>query len=125
MLRNNPLDSPGTATIFFLSGTASIRNHETLWARDIKKQTNTTIENIVHLISEENLRENNIVCPKLSLDKFSHFKVYFRRLSDRDEIKRILVSDWGINPLKLFFMNVDICRADLLVEIEGAIIESN
>ena len=118
---NSPLKSSSNATILFLSGTSSIRNHETLWAGDIRRQTNTTIENIAHLVSEENLRGNNIFYPKLSLHDFSHFKIYFRRYSDRDEIEHILVSDWGISLSKLVFMNVDICRADLLVEIEGVI----
>ncbi len=108
-------------TTFLLSGTASIRNHKTLYPGDILKQVNTTIENITYLISEENFLYNKIKPVKYHLNDFSHFKVYFRNLSEKDKIKKTMIEDWGISESKIFFMHVDICRSDLLVEIEGAI----
>ena len=57
----------------------------------------------------------------MELADFEHFKVYFRRMKDYQIIKDLLVDTWRIAPEKLFFMNVDICRSDLLVEVEGCI----
>lgn len=50
-----------------------------------------------------------------------HFKVYFRKHEDKEEIEHLLINKWGIHPSKLFFMNVDICRSNLLVEIESVV----
>ena len=107
----------------FISGTASIRGHQTLWQENIEKQVHTTMENIAHLISYENIDRHNFdqeVLPA-ELSDIDHFKVYFRRSEDKEKIERLLINQWHIDPNKLFFMHVDICRADLLVEIEGVV----
>jgi len=57
----------------------------------------------------------------LDLASFDHFKVYFRHVEDYECIRKILTQDWQIAAEKLHFMNVDICRSDLLVELEGCI----
>ena len=45
-----------------ISGTASIRGHQTLWAGNIEKQVNTTMENIEHLISYKNIHGHGFDC---------------------------------------------------------------
>ena len=47
----------------FISGTASIRGHQTLHEGDIEKQVNTTMENIEHLISHENISKQGFDFP--------------------------------------------------------------
>lgn len=119
-LRKTSAQDSGFGTRFFLSGTASIRGAETMWPDDIGRQVNTTMENIRFLINQENpqLAQQGAV---LDLADFDHFKVYFRHAKDHAYIRQILVEDWQIAAEKLHFMNVDICRSDLLVELEGCI----
>ena len=107
-------------TRFYLSGTASIRQTETIWQGDIDKQLQTTLENISMLVGAKNPQLQGRT-PPMTLSDFSHFKVYFRRPGDYARIRDVLVNDWQIDPQKLYFMNVDICRSDLLVELEGCI----
>ena len=118
-LDETSLDSSG-GTRFYLSGTASIRQAETIWKGDVEKQLHTTMENINFLINTENPQLHGRTSP-MNLSDFGHFKVYFRRSEDYARIKELLVEDWQIDSEKLYFMNVDICRSDLLVELEGCI----
>lgn len=107
-------------TRFFLSGTASIRGAETMWPGDVRRQLTTLMENIRYLVSDENphLAQQGL---SMGLGDFDHFKVYFRHAKDFDIIRKLLIEDWQIAAEKLHFMNVDICRSDLLVELEGCI----
>lgn len=91
-----------------------------MWPGDVRRQLNTLMENIRYLISDENpqLAQQG---PAMNLAEFDHFKVYFRHAKDYDIIRRLLLEDWQIPAEKLHFMNVDICRSDLLVELEGCI----
>ncbi len=110
----------GKGIRFFLSGTASIRGAETMWPGDVSRQLTTLMENIRYLVSDENpqLAEQGV---SMDLGDFDHFKVYFRHAKDYDIIRKLLLEDWQIAAEKLHFMNVDICRSDLLVEVEGSI----
>lgn len=119
-LFNGAAERADTPTQFFLSGTASIRKSETMWHDDIVKQVQTMMENVSYLVGPENARIHNHGA-SMELADFDHFKVYFRRMEDYQIIKDLLVDAWRIAPEKLFFMNVDICRSDLLVEVEGCI----
>jgi|GEM_PF-2869596 len=112
--------SADTPTQFFLSGTASIRRSETMWQDDIVNQVQTMMENVSYLVGTENARISGHSA-LIELVDFEHFKVYYRRNEDYQIIKDILVDTWHISAEKLIFMNVDICRSDLLVEVEGCI----
>lgn len=105
----------------FISGTASIRGHETVHVNNLPIQIQTTMENIENLISHKNFEFNNIHDTKYSMKDISHLKIYFRNSNDFMTIKRTLVVEWHIDENKMFFFNVNICRSDLLLEIEGAI----
>ena len=65
--------------IFFVSGTASIIGAETVYAGNIEMQTITTIENIIRLISENNLKqyeiENNLAETKFETNKSLYKKL--------------------------------------------------
>ena len=110
----------GQGTRFFLSGTASIRGAETMWPGDVRRQLTTLMENICYLVSNKNpqLVQQDL---SMGLEDFDHFKVYFRHAKDYDIIRKLLLENWQIAAEKLHFMNVDICRSDLLVELEGCI----
>lgn len=102
------------AELLFLSGTASIIGHETLHAGDVLKQTRETLVNIEAVLNEANKRA-----------KRSHFDlrsmlytVYVRNAADvatiREELER------AVGPgLHAVYLRADICRQDLLLEIEA------
>lgn len=99
---------------FFLSGTASIRGEDTI-GDDIIAQFNTTIENIKYLISQENIEKQ--INKKYKLVKPNYLKIYIK---DRNQLGLIQ------NKIQLAFPNcdyfiveADVCRSNLLLEIEG------
>jgi chorismate lyase/3-hydroxybenzoate synthase len=84
----------------FLSGTSSVVGHETVHAGDVLAQLDETLRNIAMLVP---------------LDKIVAAKTYVRRPRDYDVIAKRLESVFPTN----LFVEADICRADLLLEIEG------
>ena len=96
----------GAKPLFFISGTASIIGHKTQHANDLKKQVQTTIENIQHLLKHA----NNHALPLQSM------KVYLRHANDYSLAKKLLQKTFLTVPI--LFTHADICRTDLLVEIE-------
>jgi len=100
----------------FVSGTASIIGQETLGIGDVEKQTMVTIENIESLTSSENLVNHY---PQVNLripDKYKFIRVYVKLASDIPIVKAICTSHYGNIPA--IYVESDICRTDLLVEIE-------
>ncbi|TDY02959.1 chorismate transformation enzyme, FkbO/Hyg5 family [Thiohalophilus thiocyanatoxydans] len=103
------------STQFYLSGTASIRGHESRRTGDIQGQLQLTLDNIEHLLTRA--REQ---CPPIrdNLDNLALLKIYLRRADDftlvRDYMQQHFAS--ACPPL---YLQADICRKELLVEIEG------
>lgn len=112
--------TPPRQTVFFLSGTASIRASETIGTNDVEAQVDVLMENIHHLLKTTQEQGTYNYGP-LTLDDFNHFKVYVRHASDIKTVEAALTKKWKIDFNRLHFMNVDICRSDLLVEIEGCV----
>jgi enamine deaminase RidA (YjgF/YER057c/UK114 family) len=99
----------------FISGTASIVGHETIHQGDVDAQTRETMANIDALLEEA----NRVVGPaRYSLDGLK-FKVYVRRPSDLDAIEGVL-SRLLRPSTPIVYLQADVCREDLLVEIEAA-----
>ncbi|MDC8829457.1 chorismate transformation enzyme, FkbO/Hyg5 family [Alteromonas gilva] len=90
----------------FISGTASIIGHQTLGENDLEKQLEVTQRNIEHLLTTAN-PEN------LSL---STFKVYVRYPHDVAFTRAWLEARYP--SVQMVFTIADICRKELLVEIE-------
>jgi enamine deaminase RidA (YjgF/YER057c/UK114 family) len=100
--------------MLFLSGTASIVGHATLHAGDVAAQTKETITNIAAVLAEAD-RKTGMTCKLTDLD----YIVYIRNESDFQVVREVL--EQRIGPgLKAFYLQADICRSDLLVEIEGS-----
>lgn len=103
----------------YVSGTASIRGHETLYRGDIDRQCRLALDNIAHVVGAENLAEHGLGQGR-ALSELRNIKVYVRHPEDipavRDQCERSFSPDTDIE-----FLNVDICRSDLLVEIEGIV----
>ena len=109
----------GQTSRLFISGTASIIGQETIGLDDVEKQTFVTIENIEQLASEINLRSHY---PELTVfpDKYAYVRVYVKNEEDIPAVEEICQNHFGQVPMT--FVKADICRADLLVEIEAEII---
>jgi len=102
---------------FYVSGTASIIGHETLHQDDITLQCETSLKNIERLISSENLLRYELD-QNLTLRDLNSIRIYIRRHEDYPVVKRICEAHF--NPAaSVVYLGADICRTDLLVEIEG------
>jgi hypothetical protein len=103
--------------LIFISGTASIRGEKTLEVGSPAGQTKVTIENIRRLYSPEvlsGLKDNKLHT------KYGHARVYVKNREDFAEIKTMFESFFGNLPV--VYILADICRDNLLVEIEGKVI---
>lgn len=105
-------DSAGTN--LFISGTASIVGHETIHHGDVAAQTRESVANIKALLAEANraVGSNSYTLSALK------FKVYVRQPSDLKVIETALAASLEPSSLVLY-LQADVCRADLLVEIEA------
>jgi enamine deaminase RidA (YjgF/YER057c/UK114 family) len=99
----------------YISGTAAIIGEDSVDA-DIKKQTQITLDNITKLCTVENLAHHGINIGK-NLPKFSAARVYIKQKSDFAEAEEICRNYFGNIPI--IFVEADICRNELLVEIEA------
>jgi len=109
----------GVSSRLFVSGTASIIGQETIGVDDVEMQTRVTIANIQSLVSEENLRAHY---PELDAvpDKYAYLRVYVKNPEDIFVVKTICSGYFRNVPIT--FVQADICRADLLVEIEAEMV---
>ncbi len=115
------LIAPAPQSVFYVSGTASIVGHETRHIDDARAQTRETIENIVALQVEAKRLGASYS------NQVSHMKIYIRHLSDLAAVKEEVDSafadaiavegnaTWNVQKV---YLQADICRSDLLVEIE-------
>ncbi len=106
----------GSLETVFISGTASIIHSETQHVEDVVKQTEESLLNIEYLLSEENLKKYHV--RGFSLNTIQSLKVYVRNTSDYALIKQTIESKID-SHVPVIYVNRDICRSDLLVEIEG------
>ena len=109
--------SCGEYTTIFVSGTASITDSETRHVGDPAAQTHETLDNIAALISEENLWRHGLPGLGTSLDGLGLVRVYIKRKSDYAQIRAACENRLG--ELPTIYAVADVCRPDLLVEIEG------
>jgi chorismate lyase/3-hydroxybenzoate synthase len=98
----------------FISGTASIVGHRSLHVGDTSAQTRETLTNIAALLSEANRLARGA---HFDLDALA-YKVYVRRPADLSVIQAQLASALGARA-QIVYLQADICRRDLLVEIEA------
>ena len=100
--------------MLFISGTASIVGHRSIHVGDTAAQTRETLTNIAALLEEAN-RVERAAC--FSLGSLA-CKVYVRRPADLATIRAELSK--ALEPAaKVIYLQADICRQDLLVEIEA------
>jgi enamine deaminase RidA (YjgF/YER057c/UK114 family) len=106
----------GTRNYIYVSGTASIIGEETVHAGDVKKQALTTIENIRRLFSKENQHALGLDFDVAKI-QFSHLRVYVKYKEDIPTVQKVCEAE--LSCRSSLFLESDVCREDLLVEIEG------
>jgi enamine deaminase RidA (YjgF/YER057c/UK114 family) len=107
----------GEDTLLFISGTASITNSETRHAGDVVAQTHELLENISALIAEDNLSHHGLPGRGATLDDLAVTRVYIKRADDYARVRAVCQQRLGEVPAT--YVVADVCRPDLLVEVEG------
>lgn len=111
--RGTLLPLPGMEALF-ISGTASIVGHETLHHEDVLKQTAEVLRNIQIVVAQANLKSHKGEFAVRDL----HMKVFIRHWEDREAVAAVMHAQLGDN-IDVIWLHADICRAELLVEIEA------
>ncbi|WP_295959544.1 Rid family hydrolase [Rhodoferax sp.] len=101
----------------FLSGTASIVGHQTLHAGDVRAQTEETLRNIAALLAQANRAEGSQGKEGWTLAAVQ-YKVYVRHTADFEAVRAVI--DVHLPPAAVrIYLQADVCRDDLLMEIEA------
>jgi hypothetical protein len=102
--------------MIFISGTAAIVGEHTTGINHPAEQTKATIRNIQQLYAKKVLEDiNGSLYPK-----YGHARVYIKKTEDFASIQRMCKRYYG--DLPIVYLIADICRDELLVEIEGEVI---
>jgi enamine deaminase RidA (YjgF/YER057c/UK114 family) len=101
----------------WISGTASIVNSESCHVGDVAKQTEQTIDNIERLIAPENFALHGVKGAGSHLHDVAKIRVYLKRAQDLAKCRAVCERRFGQVPV--LYAVADVCRPELLVEIEG------
>lgn len=107
---------PATATApsqLFISGTASIVGHETQHVGDVVAQTHELLRNVSVLVE----RAAAAAAAPMTLADLT-VNAYVRHAEDLGRVREVLVAQ-GFDMARVLFLQADICRTELLVEIEA------
>jgi enamine deaminase RidA (YjgF/YER057c/UK114 family) len=88
-----------------VSGTAAILGEQSVAPGDVSMQTATSIENIAAVVEG---------------GKLSHLRAYVKRRGDIPIVRTICEAAYGGIPA--LYVQADVCRDELLVELEGALV---
>jgi chorismate lyase/3-hydroxybenzoate synthase len=107
--------SPGAH--LFVSGTASIVGHRTLHPGDVAEQCRESLRNIAAIVEEANRKllarkRRGVTLPELE------YLVYVRHAEDLAAVQDVMAEVLGAGA-SAHFVHAEICRSDLLVEIEA------
>jgi enamine deaminase RidA (YjgF/YER057c/UK114 family) len=105
----------GNKGIIFISGTAAIRGEKSTIDQGIERQTNITLDNIDHLISNNTLAVSGII--EINNVSVSSFRIYLKDGQFYDVVKNII--DKKYPGVQAVYLKGDVCRPELLIEIEA------
>lgn len=106
----------GRHTLLLASGTASIVGHRSLHVGDVVAQLRESLANLHALLDEAGTRDPAL---RFSLTQPQALRVYLRDPADLARVQAE-VQAAGIAAAQVVYLHGDICRSDLLVELEGA-----
>ena len=107
----------GNYVTTWVSGTASIVDSESRHLGDAEKQTTQTIDNIERLIAANNFEAHGLKGAGARLQDLAKIRVYLKRAEDLGKCRAVCERRFG--PVPAIYAVADICRPELLVEIEG------
>ena len=107
----------------YISGTASITDSESRFEGDPERQTHQTLDNIAALVTSENLAKHGINGFGATLEQLAIARVYVKNRNDFPTIRQVCEQRMPGTPIVYTF--ADVCRPELLVEIEGIIVPKN
>jgi chorismate lyase/3-hydroxybenzoate synthase len=104
-------------TQLFISGTASVVGHQSQHEGRVDAQALETVTNLRALLER-------VQCTSSSLQREaslqSVFKVYVRNPKHLETVRRVLEAPFLLSS-HLFYLQGDLCRKELLVEVEGLV----
>ena len=103
----------------FVSGTASIVDQKTVYVGDVVGQTNQTLANIEALIAGTNLSRYGVQGFDATLSDMTVARVYIKNREDYATVRSIC--EKRLENVPVVYAYADVCRDDLLVEIEGVV----
>ncbi|MCD8043697.1 MAG: endoribonuclease L-PSP [Tannerellaceae bacterium] len=92
----------GDKKLVYISGTAAIRGEQSLHGVGLEQQLHITVENIAQLTGDA---------------KPVMLRVYLKESTDYEEAERLMKTYYPDIPIS--YMCADVCRDELLIEIEG------
>jgi len=101
--------------MIYISGTAAIRG-ENSCRRDMTEQIGVTMDNIETLVGRENLVRHG-VATAADTAGYAILRVYIKHDSDAAAAEMWMEENYPDTPA--LYLSADICREELLVEIEG------
>jgi chorismate lyase/3-hydroxybenzoate synthase len=109
--RATVVTKPDQESLILVGGTASVRGEASVHIGDLEAQLDETLENLTALLRAAT------ASPSAGVELFTDVRVYYVRASDlaatREMCRRAFVD------ARLEFVRADLCRQDLLLEIEG------
>ncbi len=102
--------------VIFVSGTAAVLGERSAGRGDVEGQTRTTAANIAALVGPANLRPAGMAGGR-GPAPLSYLRAYVKRASDIPKVRRICERAFG--PIPALYVRADVCRPELLVELEG------
>jgi len=119
----SPLFSRGTILTlngcrqFLISGTASVVGHETHHENQVANQLSESLRNVYSLFEEGNRLMGDA---HARLDRHGILKVYIRNPADYDVIRGTFEAE-APSDIPRIYLQGDICRENLLTEIDGIV----
>jgi chorismate lyase/3-hydroxybenzoate synthase len=102
----------GNTSQLLIGGTASIRGEESLHDGDLPRQIDETLRNLSSVVQAAKLDESNpLAC-------FRQLRAYHPRPADETELQKQIRAHFP-NVARPEILRADLCRGELLVEIEG------
>jgi enamine deaminase RidA (YjgF/YER057c/UK114 family) len=108
----------GDYQVIWISGTASIVRSKTVHAGCPGKQAAQTLTNIEMLLSAKNFARSGAPDCGATLRDLAKLRVYVKRPQDYPVIRKVVEQRCG-KTLPVIYVVADVCRSDLLVEMEG------
>ncbi|MEM1412889.1 MAG: pteridine-dependent deoxygenase [Pseudomonadota bacterium] len=102
--------------LLFISGTAAIVGHDSLHVASVEAQVDETLRNWTSLFDAVAERGE----PRPSLSSESRYRVYLRHPEHLDPVRERLEAA-GLPLDQTMFLRADICRRELLFEMDGVL----